>query len=554
MMTNGNQFTSAAISDRGLSESRPQNEDSYVELKQYGLFVVADGVGGAQAGEVASQMAVEIIGEAFINISSDADPEDTMRIAIERANGAIYQMSRDLPQLASMATTVVALHIAGDIATLAHVGDSRIYRVDSNGKISRETDDHSVVEDEVRAGRMTSLQASVHPSRNVISRAVGAEDTVDPDIKMMIVHPATTFLLCSDGITRHIEDAEIQELLASDNAPSEICTQMKDLCYGRGAEDNLTAVIIKFPAATHDGANADSEKEQVTIASARSPFDSTVDEANDSGISEDTIDISTEIEMAKTIPADEFDLTLEDFNESSEKHDDGAYLLENPDEIFADEPSVDEPDSYTSSKVVVPAKEHVTSVPTPKELGSDKNHLSPSKGTLSNAVSAIMLLIVGGFIGFASAYFLLGSSQPPPVQVAEAPVITEMKSNNTALTAFEEGRRQVDTDPAKYIAVNPSPQVAEDYFLLARAFLLTGKYWDAKRFYGMARDRLSQVETSNSKTLSAEIAMALAIIDSPKATEEFAKQVAVAGSVPSLLNANNNTVVDSSVNAPQPIR
>src|SRR5215203_2270952 len=98
MTMNGDQFRSAAVTDRGLSESRPHNEDSYLELKQHGLFVVADGVGGAQAGEVASQMAVEIIGEAFINLGAESDPEDTMRIAIERANGAIFQMSRDLPQ------------------------------------------------------------------------------------------------------------------------------------------------------------------------------------------------------------------------------------------------------------------------------------------------------------------------------------------------------------------------------------------------------------------------------------------------------------------------
>lgn len=117
-----------------------------------------------------------------------------------------------------------------------------------------------------------------------------------------------------------------------------------------------------------------------------------------------------------------------------------------------------------------------------------------------------------------------------------------MKSNNTALTAFEEGRRQVDSDPARYITVNAaSPQEAEDYFLLARAFLLTGKYWDAKRFYNLAKDRLSQVEPSNARTLSAEIAMALAIIESTPATQAFERDLAAGRAV---ADGNSNVSPD----------
>ena len=139
------QIASASITDRGLSDKRPQNEDSYLELREHGIFAVADGVGGAQAGDVASQMAMEILGEAFANKPESADAEIVMRAAIESANAAIFQMSHDLPQLATMATTIVALHLEGNIATIGHVGDSRIYRIDSSGTISQETDDHSVV-------------------------------------------------------------------------------------------------------------------------------------------------------------------------------------------------------------------------------------------------------------------------------------------------------------------------------------------------------------------------------------------------------------------------
>src|SRR2546423_13425871 len=106
----------AAVSGRGLSEKRPQNEDSFLEMPERGIFAVADGVGGAQAGEVASQMAMEILGEAFANQADGADPEDTLKAAIERANSAIFRMANELPQLSSMATTIVALHLSGDIA------------------------------------------------------------------------------------------------------------------------------------------------------------------------------------------------------------------------------------------------------------------------------------------------------------------------------------------------------------------------------------------------------------------------------------------------------
>ena len=137
-MTSKNyQIESAAVSDRGLSEKRPQNEDSYLELNSSGLFAVADGVGGAQAGDVASQMAVEILGEAFINLPRGGDVEDLMKLAIERANESIYQMSHDLASLSTMATTIVAVHIANNIATIGHVGDSRLYRLDPKGNIYR---------------------------------------------------------------------------------------------------------------------------------------------------------------------------------------------------------------------------------------------------------------------------------------------------------------------------------------------------------------------------------------------------------------------------------
>ena len=212
---NGVNLNAAVVSDRGLSKKRPLNEDSFLSDPERRIFAVADGVGGAQAGEVASQTAMEVLDEAFRHLEQGTDIEDLLEIAIQRANSSIHRMSREHPKLSMMATTVVALHLDGHIATIGHVGDSRLYRLAPDGKLHRETADHSVVEEEVRAGRMTPEQASNHPSRNVISRALGAEETVEVDLKTMEVEDGTSFLLCSDGITRHIPDPEIRSLLTS---------------------------------------------------------------------------------------------------------------------------------------------------------------------------------------------------------------------------------------------------------------------------------------------------------------------------------------------------
>jgi protein phosphatase len=235
----------ASVTDRGLSQKRPLNEDSMLVDAERRIFAVADGVGGAQAGEVASQTAVEVLGEAFRHQQDGDDIEDLMEIAIQRANASIYQMSHEQRQLSMMATTIVALHLDGYRATIGHVGDSRLYRLHPDGRLERETEDHSVVEEEVRAGRMSPEQAAHHPSRNVISRALGAEQAVEVDMKTIEIEDNTTFLLCSDGITRHIPDEEITSLLHGGTSLDATCEEMKRLCYERGAEDNLTAVIIR---------------------------------------------------------------------------------------------------------------------------------------------------------------------------------------------------------------------------------------------------------------------------------------------------------------------
>ncbi|MFN2576896.1 MAG: PP2C family serine/threonine-protein phosphatase [Pyrinomonadaceae bacterium] len=241
-----NKIEVGSVSDRGLSEKRPLNEDSFLADVERGIFVVADGVGGAEAGEVASQTAVDVLDDAFRHKVNDGeDVEDLMELAIQRANSSIHQMAADNPRFSMMATTVVALHLEGNRATIGHVGDSRLYRITPDGNLQRETEDHSIVEEEVRAGRMTPEQAANHPSKNVISRALGAEDSVEADMKTLEVREGSAFLLCTDGITRHIPDNELRDLLTSDGTPAQLCEEMKRRCYQRGAEDNLTAIIVQ---------------------------------------------------------------------------------------------------------------------------------------------------------------------------------------------------------------------------------------------------------------------------------------------------------------------
>src|SRR5689334_14777703 len=236
---------SAALTDRGLNERRPLNEDSLLHDQQRSIFAVADGVGGAEAGEVASQTAIEVLDEAFRHQVDGADVEDLMELAIQRANASIHQMAQEHAKFSMMATTIVALHLKGNIATFGHVGDSRLYRLTPDGQLLRETEDHSIVEEEVRAGRMTPEQAANHPSKNVISRALGAESSVEVDMKTIEIEDGTSFLLCTDGITRHISDSELRDLLVSGRPAEQICGDMKQRCYDRGAEDNLTAVIVQ---------------------------------------------------------------------------------------------------------------------------------------------------------------------------------------------------------------------------------------------------------------------------------------------------------------------
>lgn len=233
------------VCDRGLSPKRPVNQDRVLAIPKRGLFAVFDGVGGQRAGEVASQTAAETIEEAFTNNSADGASVELIRRAINFANRDVFELAESDPAYKTMATTVALIHVAGNRVTVAHVGDSRVYRLE-DGRFYRETVDHTDLNDDIRAGRTAREQAAELASRNVINRALGVESGVEVEIKSIHARDGARFLLCSDGIYRHMSDEEIARVLAEHKDPQRAADELKRIVHQRGADDNLTAVVVQM--------------------------------------------------------------------------------------------------------------------------------------------------------------------------------------------------------------------------------------------------------------------------------------------------------------------
>ena len=203
----------AVASDRGLI--RPSNEDSF--FLRRGLYAVCDGMGGARAGEVASQMAC--LGLLALDPVS-ACPEE-LRTAVVITNKAIFSRSFAEEHLLGMGTTLTAVHVREGSQILAHVGDSRAYLF-HDGSLIQLSDDHSWVGEMVRRGELTPAQAAVHPHRSVITRALGTDGGLEPDLNELDIGEGDRILICSDGLSGFVSDVEIAELLARDEAPSAV--------------------------------------------------------------------------------------------------------------------------------------------------------------------------------------------------------------------------------------------------------------------------------------------------------------------------------------------
>jgi protein phosphatase len=238
-------ITSAGRTDVGVIRSG--NEDSYLMVPDRGIFVVADGMGGHAAGEVASEMAVRYVARELDSLRglSDEQVAERMRGAIRTANGAIFQRTLTEHDKRGMGTTVTALTLYEARFLIGQVGDSRAYLLRDN-KLSQLTKDHSYVQEQVDAGYLTPEQARTHPYSNVITRCVGANSDVMPDIYVGTVKPGDLFLLASDGLTGMLEDYQLAELLSPERMPQDEVDSLIAEANRHGGLDNITDILVRI--------------------------------------------------------------------------------------------------------------------------------------------------------------------------------------------------------------------------------------------------------------------------------------------------------------------
>jgi protein phosphatase len=489
----------SAVTDRGLNEKRPLNEDSFLSDSERGIFSVADGVGGAEAGEVASQTAIEVLDEAFRHRLEGADVEDLMELAIQRANASIHQMAQDHAKFSMMATTIVALQVQGNIATIGHVGDSRLYRLTPAGQLLRETADHSVVEEEVRAGRMTPEQAAHHPSKNVISRALGAETDVEVDMKVIEVDEGTEFLLCTDGITRHIPDHELRHLLITHADLPTLCNELKRLCYERGAEDNLTAVVVCV------GQPLSAQERVDDLEKTIQPETMPVAPAN-TNVAPQTI-LGTGFDSASTLQP-------------------------------ASRAAIPALEASASPALAASASPRINVIENRLDLDRPR-----AKSGVERTMTRFFMFVL--FLALVGAAFYGGRKYKGPIPYVEgaaplaeaspAPVV-----GDDPLLKFERARREVDNDPNAWLATQLKSELsrqqiqqpldssdAEFLYLYGRASLLVGNYEEAIKAFEGAIAKTALASPQASATLKKEAALGLAAValksdkDRPAAQARF---------------------------------
>ena len=246
-----------------IGQVRENNEDN-VRLWAADAFivaVVADGMGGAVAGEEASRIAVETIQDGKFLQTPDDSPlqlSDDQAVnwlcdTIRSANSNIVHRASDNPELRGMGTTMTLAYVRSNRAIIAHVGDSRAYLVDGNTeRITQITADHSFVEALVAAGHLTHEQAEEHPMRNVLYRALGQNEEVDVDVYEAHLRPGDRLVLCSDGLTRHVKAHEIASIVVNEDDPEIASQELIDLANARGGEDNVSAIIISLDGMESD--------------------------------------------------------------------------------------------------------------------------------------------------------------------------------------------------------------------------------------------------------------------------------------------------------------
>ncbi len=226
-------------SDTG--RQRRGNEDAYFARSP--LFAVADGMGGAQAGEVAARLAVDVLEQGLPE--GDGSVEARLRSRVQEANERINAISRSEDERAGMGTTLTVAYVGEDELTVAHVGDSRLYRL-RDGTLERLTDDHSLVEELVREGRLTPEEADEHPQRSIITRALGPEAGVEADSRTWPARDGDLYLICSDGLTSMVPETEVAEIVRGRGRLADAGRALIEAANDAGGRDNITVVLFRL--------------------------------------------------------------------------------------------------------------------------------------------------------------------------------------------------------------------------------------------------------------------------------------------------------------------
>jgi serine/threonine protein phosphatase PrpC len=246
----------SGISDVGLQ--REGNEDAFSVQSSLGLYIVADGMGGHLAGEVASRVAVEIVGKSFRRWFEANIPDDELfgypdaslskagnyiKSSIRLANRVIYEMATEYEEYNGMGTTIVTVFVAPDLIVAANVGDSRIYMI-RDGRIERMSKDHTIVSEHVEMGVMTEEEAAKSPLRHILTRNLGSAESVEAEVFEIVPSGRDRFILCSDGLTDLTKDKEILEIALGEDEPELLSRKLVDLALQRGGHDNTTVVSV----------------------------------------------------------------------------------------------------------------------------------------------------------------------------------------------------------------------------------------------------------------------------------------------------------------------
>lgn len=249
-------LTTEAFGLTDVGRKRQHNEDAMLVDPALGLYIVADGMGGHAAGEVASARATEVVRQHLAanrhlikELSNNPTQESRqaaqalMEVAVQRACADIYRMALADPSKRGMGTTFVCLAVSGNKGVIGHVGDSRIYLV-RHGQCHRLTEDHTLVAAQLKAGTITKEQAAASQYRNVITRAVGIQESVQVDTLIVDLFPGDLFLLCSDGLHGYLDDDEVLPTVQG-ASPADLPQRFVDLANERGGKDNITAVVVR---------------------------------------------------------------------------------------------------------------------------------------------------------------------------------------------------------------------------------------------------------------------------------------------------------------------